>query len=203
MKKIIIVIIMLVVFVVGLGIGFYLGRTTEIFSAALPFPFIKDKGQESAAEETILEKDEFSTLLPEGWSEENAPAGTAFMAIDNQTKVNDPNAKRINFKPYYAVTYDTLGERTREGYVEYTKQAFLDIDPDVSFTLEDNQTGEDYDAYFMEVEITQQNVDYKVLIVLNNKDQDIWALSFNTTKDNWVDSKDLFYQIAESFKIKK
>ena len=203
MKKIIILIIMLVVFIVGLGLGFYLGRRTEIFSVALPFPFIESKAQKSATEETILDKDEFSTLLPEGWSEASAPTGTAFMAIDNQTEVTDPDAQRVNFKPYYAISYDVLGERSFEEYIEYIKQASLSLAPDTSFTFEDNQEGENYDTYFMEVEMSQQNVDYKVLIVLNAKGPDIWALSFNTTKDNWASSKDLFYQIAESFEIKK
>ena len=54
------------------------------------------------------------------------------------------------------------------------------------------------------MEISQENINFKVLMVLITGDyDDIWVVSFNTLESMWNGYKDAFYNSAESFVVKK
>ena len=83
-----------------------------------------------------------------------------------------------------------------EEYLEYTKDVLEQSIPEIVFTDQGEQS--------IEAEITQQEVDFKVLIVMAKGagEEDIWVISFNTTKDKWSEHKSLFLEITESFHAK-
>ncbi|MCD6094458.1 hypothetical protein J7J39_00930, partial [bacterium] len=92
---------------------------------------------------------------------------------------------------------------TREKYLEDYKQKLKEALPEIVFVNENPGSVGGKDAYFIEANLTQQGVDFKVFLVLvRGKGDDIWTISFNTLKSDWLKYKDLFYQTAESFKVK-
>jgi len=75
--------------------------------------------------------------------------------------------------------------------------------PEIVFVNENPGSIGGRDAYFIEANLTQQGVDYKVFLVLvRGKGDDIWTISFNTLESDWLKYKDLFYQTAESFEVR-
>ena len=151
----------------------------------------------------VLASDDFSISLPQGWEGRPAPMGASAMAINVNEEINDPAAQKINFQSYFAISYDTLQERSREEYIQYIKDSLTPISPEVNFTEEKQMTIGDKDAHAIEIEITQQGVDFKVLLILVWTDgEDVWTLSLNTIEGKWGEYKDLFYQTADNFQIK-
>jgi hypothetical protein len=132
----------------------------------------------------VLANEDFSITLPQGWEGRPAPMGASAMAIDINEEVTDPAAKKINFQSYFAISYDTLQDRSREEYVQYIKDSLTVVSPEVNFAEE-------------------KQIDFKVLMILVWTDgEDVWTLSLNTTENKWEEYKDLFYQTADNFQIK-
>ena len=153
--------------------------------------------------EKVLANDDFSISLPEGWEGRPAPMGASAMAINVNEEIIDPAAKKINFQSYFAISYDTLQERSREEYIQYTKEMLTLASPEVIFTEEKQMTVGDKDAHVFEIEVTQQGVDFKVMLVLVWTDgEDVWMLSLNTTENKWEEYKNPFYQAIDNFHIK-
>src|SRR3989344_3433434 len=49
-----------------------------------------------------------------------------------------------------------------------------------------------------------QNINFKILMVIvKGQGDDVWVMSFNTTKSSWEGYKKTFYDIANSFSLKK
>jgi hypothetical protein len=161
---------------------------------------IKDAKEE---ERNVLANDDFSIILPQGWQGSPAPMGASAMAIKFNEEINDPAARKINFKSYFAISFDTLGDRSREEYVQYVKDSLNLLSPEVSFTQEKQIMVGKNDAYAVEIGIVQQGANFKVLMILVwGEEGDIWSLSLNTVEEKWDDYRSLFYQVALGFKIK-
>jgi hypothetical protein len=160
--------------------------------------------EQKGNQEAFIVKDDFSILLPEGWIETAGFQGISAMAINAEEEITDPEVEKINFRTYYSVTYDTLQGRTMEGYAEYIKESLRQLLVDVNFTSEGTSELNGQDVYIIETELFQQGVDFKVLMFLiKGEEDDIWLVSFNTTKSNWDQYQDLFRKIAASFKTKQ
>ena len=114
----------------------------------------------------VLVSDDFSIDLPQGWEGRPAPMGASAMAINVNEEINDPAAKKINFQSYFAVSYDTLQERSNEEYIQYTKDSLTLVSPEISFAEEKQMTIGSKDAYAIEVGVTRQGIDFKILLIL-------------------------------------
>ena len=109
-----------------------------------------------------------------------------------------------NFKSYFAVSYDTLQGKNMNDYLQTLKNRLSQTIPNIAFTKEQDVTINGNLAYAIEAELTQQGVDFKVLmVVVSGQGEDIWVISFNTVKSNWDSYKDMFYGVASSFIVKK
>jgi hypothetical protein len=147
--------------------------------------------------------DDFSINLPEGWKETNPVMGTTIMAVKTNEILSDPAAQKINFNSYFAISYDTLGEKTPQEYVDFTKQSLEQTIGDINFILDKDVIINNRNARKIEFEMSQQGVDFKVLLVLvKGEESDIWTISFNTTKSDWEKYENIFYDIASSFIVK-
>jgi len=163
----------------------------------------KGEKRKESLQEILLVKDDFSLSLPKGWKETSAPAGVSAMATNIEEEIADSKAKRINFRTYVSVNYDSLNSRSKEEYLNFVKNSLIQTLPGITFTYEKTGSIDSRDAYFIEAEVRQQQIDFKILLVLiKGNDEDVWRLNFNTLKSNWIDYKELFYQTAETFKVK-
>lgn len=166
---------------------------------------IEEENQEvSEKSQNKIITDDFSINLPDGWKQIDAATGTSAMAVNMNEHISDPAAQKINFSSYFAVIYETLGEKSIKEYVEIIKQALQQSIGPVVFNQEQDLTIHGNAAYQIEAEITQEGVDFKILLVfIKGQGDDVWTISFNTTKSNWEEYKEIFYNIADSFIVKK
>jgi hypothetical protein len=153
----------------------------------------------------LLETESFSMNLPTGWQKVDPLVGISAMAVNIGEKVTDPTVQKINFKTYAAISYNTLQGKKMSEYLKALKNELLGIVPDVVFTKEqDIKLNNGYPANTIEAEFNQQGVDFKVLIVtITGPGEDVWMLSFNTTKSSWDGYKQTFLDMANSFTLKQ
>lgn len=151
-----------------------------------------------------LVTDDFSLDLPTGWKKIQASIGASAMAINANENINDPAVQKINFKSYLAVSYDVFQGKTISEYAQTVKTGLEQAIPGVVFTKEQEITMNGKSASAIEAEMTQQGVDFKVLVIaVKGEGEDVWVISFNTVKSSWLKYKDTFYSTAESFSLKK
>ncbi|MDD5031418.1 MAG: PsbP-related protein [Patescibacteria group bacterium] len=200
-RNLFIVFIFIVILAVGLGLGWFLGQDRGEDNLSAGQNNIGTGG--AAQEDEILNKEGFSVIVPRGWKEAVAPTGVSAMVVNTGEEITDPALQKINFKSYYSVSYDTLGERTRGEYVAYIKEVVKQFAPTIIFSAEEDLKINGRDVYKLEADITQQGADFKVLIFLiSGKGDDIWNMSFNSGLANWDKNKESFNRIMESFTTK-
>jgi hypothetical protein len=151
-----------------------------------------------------LVTDDFSLDIPAGWIKAEPPVGASAMAVNVKEDLNDPAAKKINFKSYFAVSYDVLQGKTMGEYVKTVKDGFVQVIPGAVFTKDRDISVGGSPAHAMEAELTQQGVNFKILMaVIAGEGEDVWIISFNTAKSSWDGYKETFYGIVNSFILKK
>lgn len=203
-KKTLVYIVAILLTTLFVGVGIYFKKDGQLSNNDLNNGTVTDLNTPVAGEENVLIKDSFSISIPQGWEETQAPMGVSAIAVNTSEEVNDPAAQKINFRSYLSVSYDSLQGKNKEEYIKYVKSSLEQLSTDVNF-IEDKQImvgGKEAQA--MEIEIIQQGVNFKVLLVLIwGENEDIWVMGFNTTKDKWGEYNSLFYQTASTFQIKK
>jgi len=151
-----------------------------------------------------LATNDFEVGLPTGWRQTAPAMGVSAMAVNANEHIDDPAAQKINFKSYFAVSYDTLQGKNISEYAQTVKSGLQQAISNSIFTKEQDMTINGRSARAMEVELTQQGVNFKVLMVIvKGQGDDFWVMSFNTTKSSWEGYKETFYDIANSFSLKK
>ncbi len=206
MKKILIVVVILVIVVVAGFLIFTLNKSRDLSEqngqevAGINRGEIREKGEPE--DKTVLGNG-FSIKVPQGWAEQQNPMGVSLMAVDILSPVSNERARQINFHPYYTVTLDSLQGLEEKQYIEILKQAVAQATPGVIFQNENTLEINANKAYALEGELTQNEIDFKILIILiRGKGNDIWVVSFNTTKVDWDQSASKFTEIANSFLIR-
>jgi len=149
--------------------------------------------------------DEFEVIVPAGWIQTAPAIGTSLMAVNSNENINDPAAQKINFKSYFAISRDVLQGKTIDEYSQTVKNSLQQIVSNVIFTKNQNIAAiNGKSANAIEAEMSQQGVDFKVLMAIIRGEGDyVWVFSFNTTKNAWDKYKEIFYNIANSFRLKK
>ncbi len=206
MRKILIIIIILVIVVIAGFLIFAPNKNrnlSEQDNQQVSEPdrqAIREHGEPE--DKTVLETG-FSIKVPKGWVEQTAPMGVSMMAVNMLDVVNDERARQINFHPYYAVTLDSVQNLDDQQYIETLKQAVIQATPGIVFINENDLEINDNKAYALEGEVTQNEIDFKVLFILvKGKGNDIWVISFNTTQADWEENASQFTEIANSFLIR-
>lgn len=199
-KKIIIILIILLILAAGTGAGFYIIKN-QIQEGSL--------GQKEQPPETKeyplneVEKENFLISVPERWEETELPSQILMKVVNSKEEIKDEEAKKINFQTYFSITQEPLDSRTSKEYLGLVKEIMVQTFLDIVFTREEQDNINGQDAYFIEFEASQSGVNFQTLLVLiNGKQNDIWTLGFNTTKDYWPIYKNLFYKIVNTFKTK-
>ncbi len=147
-----------------------------------------------------LVTDDFEVNLPAGWRQTAPAVGASAMAFDSNERIDDPAVKRINFKSYFAVSYDSLQDKSMSEYLQIVKSGLQQTISGVVFTKDQDTTMNGKPAHAIEAELTQQGVNFKILmVIIAGQGKDVWVMSFNTTKSGWDGYKEIFYSIANSF----
>lgn len=217
-KKIILILVIFFLILIG-GLSYWIIKSDFSFISQLPLSEeeeekeLSEEGKkiEKAEEEesgeklfakTLIKKD-FTIILPPGWEEISpSPEGLA-MAVDTQEEITNEKAKKINFQTYFLINSTQLGELSAEKYIEEVKISLVQKIPNIKFTDEEKGIINGRQAFFLECQSRQEEIDFKTLLVfIEGRDKTIWAISFNSLKESWSTYRDLFYQIAETFQLR-
>ncbi len=204
-NKITIVLIVLGV-VAAIAIAFYFIGQGENGAPAnqLPAENQERTGNDIGQPQSKIITDDFSIDLPMGWKQTEPAMGASAMAINADEQLNDPAAKKINFRSYFAVSYDTLQGKDLSEYLQGVKVQLQQVVPSAVFAQENDTVINGQAARAMEINLTQQGVSYKILMVaVVGKGDDVWVMSFNTIESSWDAYKETFSSIAKSLSLKK
>jgi len=169
----------------------------------LPVRFnLAETATKNTDQETLLVKEDFKITLPPGWQEDTSFLTVLLMAIDTREEIVNED---IDFRTNFSLKKDDLGNyqtlNSAKEYTESVKMSLIQVIPIIEFTDEKEGTISGHNAFFIECESTQDEVDFKTLLVFMEESNGvIWALSFNTFQDSWLIYRPIFYQMAESFK---
>lgn len=158
--------------------------------------------RENAGNPSKFTTDDFSIDIPVGWKQTAPPMGASAMIVNVNENFDEPAAQKINFKSYLAVSYDTLQGTAMDAYLEAVKIGLQQTIPNTVFITDKKITISGKPANAIEMAMNQQGVNFKVLMVIvGGINEDVWVISFNTTKNNWDIYKEMFYNIADSFSL--
>lgn len=206
-KKILIVLIVLIAALVL--IGFYYLKQNPIVNPntvennnPTNQNSVGENNQEMSQNKLVT--DEFEIYLPEGWIQSTPIMGATAMAVNEKEQITDPAVQALNFRSYLAVSYEELQGKTITEYLQAVKSGLIGLVTDIVFTKEEGLTVNGRVAHTIEAEMTQNGVDFSVLmVVVEGEKDDVWVVSFNTIKSSWAGYKDAFYSVANSFNLKK
>ena len=164
----------------------------------------KESSEEAKQPQNKIITDDFSINLPTGWKQTTAAMGASAMAVNANEDINDPTAQKINFKSYLAVSYDIFQGKNMNDYLQTVKNGLSQTISNVIFIKEQDMTINGRPAHAIEMELIQQGVNFKILmVVVKGQGDDAWVISFNTIKSGWDGYKETFYNVANSFSLKK
>jgi len=201
------VIAALLVVIVLIGGAVYFYKTKPAEESAFQETPQGNAETEKSSEETVLAKDGFALTLPVGWTEITPPQENILaMGVDSREEINDEKVKETGFRTNLSIQQDDLSKYEQpyslSDYVDSVKTSLMQAIPGIEFAKEEQGEINGFDAVFVECWSTQEEIDFATLLVFfKDANNFIWAISFNTLHDSWLTYQDVFYQIAESFKL--
>lgn len=155
--------------------------------------------------ENKYEGEDFFIVIPEGWDKSQQPLpGTLLTLYKNkEDHTDDPNAQKINFKSYMAISFDRIQGKTKGRILDMVKQSLLQLSPSAKITALPEETFNNQTADLIEINLSQQDVNFKVLVAIVIKGDKYFTLSANTTEKKWASYKEDFYKALKSLRLKE
>ena len=207
-NKITIIILIVVVIVMAVAVGFYFSKQSKqsigpVENTALPNQTGTNNQINSEQSQNKLVTDDFEINLPADWQKTTPPVGTSAMAVKADEQLNDPAAQKINFRSYFAVSYDTTQGKSLSEYMQTVKNQLQQTIPDIVFAQEHDTTINGKTARAFEADFNQKGLNFKILMVaVKGSGDDVWVISFNTLQSTWAEYQKTFSDIVGSFKLK-
>lgn len=162
-----------------------------------------NSNQNQPSSGNVFTNDNFSLSYPAGWRQVPAMTGISAMITKGNENITDPEAKKMNFQTYLAVSYDSVEGKTKEEIAEYVKSEVAAVFPGIVFSNEKFSTINGREAYSLEMTFSKSGVDFHVLeIVVWGEGNDLWILSFNTLEELWQNYIGEFEEMTGTFIIK-
>ena len=207
-NKIAIIVSIIVIVAIAAVIGFYFIQKNKAPASLIEnnMPLRQSGANDQISSEQSQNKlitDDFEINLPEGWRKTAPAMGSSAMAVNADEQLNDPAAQKINFRSYFAVSYDTLQGESLNEYLQGVKSQLQQTISGVVFAQEHDTTINGKAARAFEASFIQQGVNFKILIVaVKGTGDDVWIISFNTLQSAWAEYQKTFSDIAGSFSLK-
>jgi len=163
----------------------------------------KTAAERNGPEQTIYPYvgEDFSIVSPDGWIQAQLPSTLVSFLNSRETHPDGSAAAKVNFKSYMAITFDNTNGQSLEEIAESVKQQVSGVVPGVKFSETiGNINGQP--AKFFEADFDQQNIAFKVMIVIVAKGDKYFTIFANTTAEKWPQYRQSFYDSAASFKFK-
>lgn len=146
----------------------------------------------------------FTLVLPPGWeTQEPAPEKFILKATYIKNNSQDPLARKINYKTNLYVTREELDGKTLSEYVNLLNDKIKKMNSDSIIHSENETIFNDNQAYLVDVELKNNGIEFKSIMgVIQGKNDDVWVISFNTPKLDWINTAVQFYGVLNSFQLK-
>jgi flagellar basal body-associated protein FliL len=153
--------------------------------------------------ENVFATDDFSLTYPVGWRSVPAMAGVSAMIVKGNENISDPEAKKMNFQSYLAVSYDSSEGKTKDEVAEYLKTELRAAILEAIFSRENFLTINGREAYATEMTFRKSGIDFHILMIaVWGNGNDLWILSHNTLEELWQGYTSDFEKITQSFIVK-
>ena len=154
--------------------------------------------------ENKYEGEDFSMTIPEGWDKSQQSLSGTLLTLykTGETHTDDPNAQKINFKSYMAISFDRTQGKTKSQILDMVKQSLLQLSPTAKINTLPQETVDNQTADLIEISLAQQDVNFKVLVAVVIKGDKYFTLSANTTEKKWAGYKEGFYKALKSMILK-
>jgi hypothetical protein len=153
----------------------------------------------------IFQGDDFSIVIPQEWQNSPSPLPGSLLTVYKtyEDHSQDPNAQKINFKSYLAISFDKTQGRTQAQLLNMIKQSLTQVSPNTKSVASSQENIDGQPANLEEFSINQQEVDFHVLVALIAKGDKYFSISVNTTEKKWPEYKDILYETVKSFRFKE
>lgn len=154
--------------------------------------------------ENRYEGEDFSVAIPEGWAKSQQPLSGTLLTLYKigESHADDPNAQKINFKSYIAISFDRTQGETQSQIFDMTKKILLQTLPNAKIGALSPETIDNQKADLIEIRLTQMDVQFKVLVAVVIKGDTYFTVSANTTEKKWDSYKADFYAVLKSMALK-
>ncbi|MFA6392259.1 MAG: hypothetical protein WCW66_05970 [Patescibacteria group bacterium] len=159
----------------------------------------------NTATDNIYVHDAFTITPPAGWPESQIPGTLASFFNTLEQHPEGSAAANVNFKSYLAVSFDTA---TIGSTLDSVNAKVMQEVETVASSLEEVSVNHqilinDLPARFTVLDLTMQEVDYRVLIVvvLDQDNQRYYTVTGNTTAEKWGEYEAEFLKSARSLTI--
>jgi hypothetical protein len=146
----------------------------------------------------------FKLVLPSGWeTQEPAPEKFVLKATYIKNNSKDPLARKINYKTNLYIAREELDGKTLSGYVSLLNDKIKKVNSDSIIHSENETIFNGNQAYLVDVELKDNGIEFKSIAgVVQGKNDDVWVISFNTPKLDWITTAAQFYGVLNSFQLK-
>ncbi len=191
-----------VVIVIGVLVLGYFSLTKRSVQSLNTLPTPEQQRVQKLPEQ-IHESEDFSIMVPEGWSTANQLPGS-LLTITNvgETHANDPAAQKINFKSYISVSFDKTQGKSLDKIVDDLNLQLKQTIASTKVINSQDDVIDDQKAKIVELTLTQQEVNFTIFIVVVAKADKYFVISGNTPTSKWEENKEIFENVARSFKFK-
>jgi len=203
-SKVLIIAIIAVVLAVGAGIGYWLGKGGAKTSGNEngQQPLASQKTDQDYQSDAPYVGDDFTLIPPVGWIRTQISGVLVAYQNSKETHPKGSAAEKVNFKSYFAVSFDKTNGQTLNEIVELVKNQTKGVAPAISFDSVLDGTIGGQPAKVLEASLLMQNINFKVVIAVAMKGDKYFTISNNTTAEKWPEYQDIFYNVLNSFNFK-
>ncbi|MFH1235858.1 MAG: hypothetical protein V1685_02880, partial [Parcubacteria group bacterium] len=210
MKKPIVIVIIIIVVLIIAGGAYWFGtrsttntnttnQTNQVAVSGNSAVNTANQNANATLQDSVYIGDDFTVTQPAGWVQVTIPGTLVSFRNTGEQHPEGSAAAKISFQSYIAISFDNTQGKTLD---EINQTALDSITSTIASTNIFTTSGETVNglpAKFSAMELTQQDVDYTVLLTVYNTGEKYYTMSFNTTTEKWLEYKDKFYEIARSF----
>jgi len=151
-----------------------------------------------------IDTDYFTLELPAEWeTQEPAPEPFILRATYIKDNSKDSSAQKINYETSLSITHEILDGTTLLEYVTLLEDKIKNMTGDTIIRSEGETAFNNDPAYLIDVEMKDNGIEFKnIIVVIQGKQDDAWTISFNTPKLDWSDTAVQFYKVLNSFQLK-
>ncbi|HRY52450.1 MAG TPA: PsbP-related protein [Candidatus Portnoybacteria bacterium] len=199
-SKVLIITVIAGILIVGAGIGYWLGRGEE--ASPKEEPSDSQETNQNPQFDAPFVGDYFSFIPPTGWIQTHLPSTLVSYQNSREVQPKDSAAAKINFKSYFAVSFDKTSGQTLDEITKMVKKQLEGVAPAIKFLSTVDGTIGGQPAKLIEADLKMQDVNFKVIVAIAMKGDKYFNISNNTTAEKWPEYRDIFYNVLNSFEFK-